>query len=253
VSTLRVSTPEGLDLVAEVAGAGSRGAAAAIDGLILGGGWFLLGIAAVVVAEASGGAGAGLVPLALLVGGAVMLPGAYHALSQLGMGGRSVGKRAAGLRVVSADGFPARASQIVLRNLLYPVDILVGVPLMVLTGPGGSRRLGDLVAGTLVLREPRQDATREPFPNESWEGLTHRRLPLVPATAARFDEADFDFLRSLLARSGMDPGERRRLYLPVARHYAERLGVEKFDDAREVLRELYLYLRERRAERRGDL
>jgi hypothetical protein len=65
--------------------------------------------------------------------------------------------------------------------------------------------------------------------------------------AARFDGADLEFLRDLWTREGISHEERRRLFVAAARDYAQRLGLREFDDARVVLKELFLFLREARA------
>ena len=56
--------------------------------------------------------------------------------------------------------------------------------------------------------------------------------------AARLTEEDVEFLRDLVTRPGMASSERRKLFVATARHYAERLGLGSFQDARVVLREL---------------
>lgn len=66
-------------------------------------------------------------------------------------GGRTAGMRWTGLRVVERSGRPARARALAVRALLLPLDLLVGLPL-VLSRPD-RRRLGDLVAGTQVVRD----------------------------------------------------------------------------------------------------
>lgn len=71
--------------------------------------------------------------------------------------GRSPGKRVMGLRVVRIDGSPIGAREAMLRNLLRAAD---GLPLLYVVGAVTTaldsrfRRLGDLVAGTLVIHEP---------------------------------------------------------------------------------------------------
>ncbi|MER5862782.1 RDD family protein [Kitasatospora sp. NPDC002040] len=70
--------------------------------------------------------------------------------------GRSLGKLAFGLRVVRTDGGPARFRHSLVRGLVGFVELLMfmGVPAMIcsLVSPEG-RRLGDVFAGTLVVRE----------------------------------------------------------------------------------------------------
>ncbi len=68
--------------------------------------------------------------------------------------GRTLGKRAMGLRVIARDGAPVGWSGSVTRNLLRTVDMLpFGYAIGLLSGlfDAHGRRLGDLVAGTLVV------------------------------------------------------------------------------------------------------
>jgi uncharacterized RDD family membrane protein YckC len=82
--------------------------------------------------------------------------------------GASLGKMARGLCVVRVDGGPVTFGSILARNVLRLLDVLPGVYLLggvLVLGTGGSQRLGDMVAGTTVIRrapalEP--NATRRP-------------------------------------------------------------------------------------------
>ena len=79
--------------------------------------------------------------------------------------GQSPGKRMAGLRVVADEGGAARPAELLLRNLGRLIDMLpgfygVGV-LVMLIHPRG-KRLGDLLAGTVVVRKRRRDRRRPP-------------------------------------------------------------------------------------------
>jgi len=70
--------------------------------------------------------------------------------------GQTPGKRAVGLRVVREGGFPLDFRGAVIRNLLRIVDFLpsgylVGVCMILFHAE--SRRVGDIAAGTLVIRE----------------------------------------------------------------------------------------------------
>jgi hypothetical protein len=78
--------------------------------------------------------------------------------------GQTPGKRALGLRVVNADGTPVTWLPSVVRNLLRVVDILPGVYsvglVSTLVDPH-ARRLGDIVAGTLVIHAGELPAGQE--------------------------------------------------------------------------------------------
>jgi uncharacterized RDD family membrane protein YckC len=251
--TLQVKTPEGLVLEVELAGPGSRFGAALIDAALFALGYASLA-AVVMLVTLTDVTGLSDLFVGILVGGLYLCLGLYFLGFHLLWRGQTPGKRLFGLRVAAADGYPPSATQHVLRALLWPIDALLpplppfgflGLVVMAMTEK--RQRIGDLVAGTLVVRERAPPATAEPFPDETWSGLATRVLPLDPGLAARFDREDQALLRELLARRQLAPDERRRLFVDAARLYTQRLGIADFDDARVVLKELYLFLREMRA------
>jgi uncharacterized RDD family membrane protein YckC len=74
---------------------------------------------------------------------------------ETGTRGRSIGKYAAGLRVVRDDGGPIRFRQAFVRGLLAVVEVY-GLPFVALISAlvsARGKRLGDLLAGTYVIRE----------------------------------------------------------------------------------------------------
>jgi len=76
--------------------------------------------------------------------------------------GQTPGKRWLGLRVLQTSGLPATVWPILLRNLLRIVDFLplfYGVGALVSVVNPHNRRVGDLVGGTIVVRE-RRDAMK---------------------------------------------------------------------------------------------
>jgi len=248
-------TAEGVELRQDLAGAGSRALAAGIDLAILLG-LLLATLLSLSIVSQFDPLGAGKFVLGLVLGGWLLVVAIYWIAFEILWGGQSPGKRAIGLQVRSLDGGPVQPLQALVRGAFLLVDGLVTLPLplgfiLVAATPVG-QRLGDLAAGTLVVRLRRAERTSfaEPWPGERWSKLAQRVLPLSPALAARFTRADFAYLRHLLARgepavfSDLDPAARRRLYVEAAREYGTRVGVTQFGDARVVLRELYLFLRE---------
>jgi uncharacterized RDD family membrane protein YckC len=74
-------------------------------------------------------------------------------------GGRTLGKRAAHIRVVRIDGQPVTLEHAAIRNALRIFDALPllyasGLVAVMWSGPGLRQRLGDKVAGTAVILEP---------------------------------------------------------------------------------------------------
>ncbi|MDR6100118.1 putative RDD family membrane protein YckC [Agrobacterium larrymoorei] len=100
----------------------------------------------------------------------------YYMLSELIWNGRTLGKRIAGIRVVNVEGRRLTPHQIATRNLMKEVEIFTPVGLIfseppvwltwitlfwlvtvvaVILSSNRRQRLGDLMAGTLVIENPR--------------------------------------------------------------------------------------------------
>src|SRR3989441_6605947 len=156
---LAIETPEHLVLELELAGLGSRLAAAACDALVLTV-LFVLVLAllawAGLTARSFGAWYAGIV---LLVG--FVLTWGYFLLFEALTHGRTPGKRYVGIRVVMDTGHAVTFAAAATRNLVRIVDAqpvvsyLVGL-LFVFFHPQ-NKRLGDLVAGTIVVRDRPED------------------------------------------------------------------------------------------------
>lgn len=98
---------------------------------------------------------AGMLVVALLIVGQLLVEWGYFMLSEWLTGGRSIGKRAVGLRVIGEDGLPLTTRASLVRNLLRAVDVLPGsyvVGLVAIVASPRCQRLGDLAAGTIVVR-----------------------------------------------------------------------------------------------------
>ncbi len=246
---LIVQTPEGVEIRQELAGVGSRFAAAVVDGLA-----FLIAAAAIGLVFAylswlrSGAAEQFL--LAFYLGGLALIGLAYPFLWSVYRNGQTPGKSVVGIRVVSADGSPAAPMQHLLRSLILVVDILpvpvsIGFWLMAITPR--HTRLGDLAAGTIVLRVPDDERAPEPRPNDRWSTLTDRHLALDAHAARALDPRDVAFLRDVVTRRDIDEHARRALFDRVAEVYCAKLGIARPPppvNETALVRELYVYARE---------
>jgi uncharacterized RDD family membrane protein YckC len=200
-------TPEQIDLQYDLAGIGSRFMAMAIDGLIQGA--VMLGLAAVF------GLGAALLTFSLrdaigdssgvflIVGVAIAvllifaLGWGYFIFFELIWNGQTPGKRAVGIRVLTARGEPVTLVHSLVRNLLRLVDVLpsaymVGVISILVTSR--SQRLGDIAAGTIVVRERSAELPR-PLPP------VDPSLMLPPHLASAFRSPDVLLARDFLRRA----------------------------------------------------
>jgi len=151
-----IVTPEAVRLDFEAANVGSRFVALGIDLLLQGSTVFLLVLASSLVVA---GAGLGVpdwvgVTLVLLLIFAVFW--GYPVVMETAWRGRTLGKAAMGLRVVTVEGAPIGFRHAAVRAALTIVDFYatsgVAALLSALLTPR-HQRLGDLVAGTLVVRE----------------------------------------------------------------------------------------------------
>ncbi|MFN7647932.1 MAG: RDD family protein [Acidobacteriota bacterium] len=147
---LEIRTPEGVPFSIPLAGLGARMVALGVDLLAI--------VAAVSVGMQALRAFEQLAPDA--IGGVATLlyfgtSTAYGMVLEIWWNGQTLGKRLLGLRVMDGRARPATAVQMVVRNLLRPVDAL---PAAYLVGAGACwwtrhrQRLGDLAAGTVVVR-----------------------------------------------------------------------------------------------------
>jgi uncharacterized RDD family membrane protein YckC len=148
-----IVTPEAVVLDFETAGISSRAIARLIDALIQIASLFVLGGALGMIAGGSGGS-VGIV-LAIIGVAAVVI--GYPILCEVLMHGGSPGKAVFGLRVVTVEGAPSAPWHAFIRSVVGIVDFLIppgglcAVTSALLTEKG--QRLGDLAAGTIVLRE----------------------------------------------------------------------------------------------------
>lgn len=144
-------TTEAVELQLETAGLGSRILATVLDSIVvmtLLVGWMtLLGIVMAGADEA--------VFLALLAAGAPLIFFGYPIVSETLWRGRTVGKSLMGLRVVTTRGAPIRFRHAAVRAFVGLVDfgLTAGMAAVIsVLATRDNRRLGDLAAGTLVIR-----------------------------------------------------------------------------------------------------
>ena len=174
-----------------VAGLGSRSLAVFLDYVVLAllvFLWILLGVFLSSVAQSSWMA-------ALVLGGIFLLDWGYFAGSEIAMGGRTLGKKALGLRVVTAEGGTPGPGALLIRNLVRTLDIVVGVILMAIDPL--SRRLGDRLAGTLVVHDRRPELG--PVLGRVPPGWGPRELAAVEAFLARAGDLQDEGLRREMA------------------------------------------------------
>jgi len=164
MSTIRVHTAQNVTLEYEVASLGDRIVAAILDYLVLiawGVAWALL-VTTMNSKYGSSGAGkavdyttpAGIIAIIIIV--LIVAPYVfYNLVCELLLNGQSIGKKAMNIRVVRLDGTAPRLGDYLLRWLLRLVDTGIGgglVAIITIAANGRGQRLGDLAAGTTVVK-----------------------------------------------------------------------------------------------------
>ena len=157
---LAIATPEGVEVELTLAGVGSRFIAGLIDYVIQA----LVVVALAVLLDPAGAVGS-----AVFASSIFALIFFYDVLFEVLGGGRTPGKRWTGLRVVRSGGRPITFVRSALRNILRLVDVLPGFYAVGMTAifiTKHNQRLGDLAAGTHVVRDRHGDRRRGDAPAE---------------------------------------------------------------------------------------
>lgn len=205
-------TPESVAISLPIAGIGTRFLATLIDTFFI----TILVIAFIildVVGQNTGG-GAGYALSAFgIIGSAVVFFG-YYIFFEILWNGQTPGKRRNRIRVIQKNGYPVTPVGVLVRNIVRLVDFLptlyaIGIITMFIDRR--ARRLGDLLAGTMVVKEQRggaladltSDASRATTP--SLDDVLRGAGPTASSTAGsspspRLSAQDEALVRDFLAR-----------------------------------------------------
>jgi uncharacterized RDD family membrane protein YckC len=224
VESARMVTPEAVALEFRTANLGSRILAYLIDMAVVTAGIFAGLFAVALLGQATAVVVPDWVPLTIVL---VLLPswwlGYFIAFETLWRG-RTLGKAALGLRVVTREGAPIRFRHAAIRALLGLVDFAIAsgffaIVFILLTRD--NQRLGDLVAGTLVLRERSGLAAPAPVSFTAPPGLESYAATL---DTSRISTQEYQAVRTFLLRAAsLPPGPRSALALQLANPLAGRL------------------------------
>ncbi len=166
-SAIVLPTPEGVDVEHPLGGLGSRSAAQLVDLVIES----VLVIGLTLIAYAVFGDNAAGVTLAIMLLAVLFL---YDVLFEVYGGGATPGKRWVGLRVIENTGHPVGWRSSSIRNairLLEGPATLYFVALTAIVLTPRSTRLGDLAAGTVVIRDKIADPVAASMPVSTPAGV----------------------------------------------------------------------------------
>lgn len=254
--TREIVTPEGVALRVEVAGRSERIGAFILDIIF----WMLvtaLLYTAIVLAMVKGIAGDVATTLILFLAFLIRL--LYFIHFELAWRGRTPGKRIMGLRVVDRSGGALTASAIVARNLVREVEIFLPLGLFLSLAithgmetwqqlstlgwiatiallPFFNRdhlRVGDLIAGTMVIAMPKRDLAADLAQREDGFAFTPQQL-------RAYGTFELQVLEELLRQA--PSAETNRLHREIVAKICKRIGwtqVVAAGDATRFLRAFY--------------
>lgn len=226
-----IETPEQIEFSYSVAGIGSRGAAAALDAIICVTSLivlFLIVAFAVGYFGLPGKAGGGLSSFGWIFAGYLIVQFAvvwgYYVLFEGLWDGQTPGKRLMQLRVVHDGGYSVSFGASAVRNLLRVVDIMpvplyvVGIIAAMLNR--SRKRIGDLVAGTIVIKEGRSESARSPYRAQT---SGSQAVPSQAVTAQLSDDEYAVLELYVIRRQTLEPERRRVLAAQLSDKFAKYL------------------------------
>ena len=238
---LGVATPERVALSLPVAGIGSRTGAWLIDGALMFAFWIVVYFVLTLLLDVLDALQSmSSVVGALMLAGVFAMQWVYWTAFETFWSGQTPGKRAVGIRVVRLDGGPVGFFESAVRNLLRLVDFLPGLygagVVTMLVNPL-HRRLGDLAAGTVLIRDER--VTLDRYATAGGAVVEER----AAGTGAALTAADTELILSFFERAeGLAPEARARLAAGLVKRFeplltdTQRMAVREAPER--VLREL---------------
>jgi uncharacterized RDD family membrane protein YckC len=106
----------------------------------------------------------------------------YFAIFEIFWNGQTPGKRLAKIRVIQQSGRPINAYEAIGRNLMRAIDILptmYGAGLVCMMLNSQNRRIGDFVAGTVVIHDQRTEEVRPDWNTSAEAALASPQLALL--------------------------------------------------------------------------
>lgn len=225
IDQLKIDTPEQIALELPLAGIGSRFLAIAFDTVIQFALYFIVGLTLFLLIPAgtmalnswSLGPAIGIFLIFCIYWG-------YFAVFEVLWKGQTPGKRMAGIRVIKESGSPINAYEAIGRNLMRAIDILpsfygVGVVCMILNKQ--NRRLGDFVAGTVVVHDKQTDQVRP-----EWNTATPTSRVTVTPQMAEVTTEELVLIETYLHRRyELDPTVRYATAMRIAERVRAKTGL----------------------------
>ena len=245
---LTIDTPELVSIEMPLAGIGSRFIALLVDYLIWGAGFTVLVLVLALVLPSIGVLSwiKAQWAIAIAIFGFFLVNWGYFTLFEAFWNGRTPGKRVAHIRVIQRSGRAIGLFESMARNLVRYIDQLpgfyvIGVITMFVTRQ--HQRLGDLAAGTLVVRDREEESplwgetsartfTAPLFAASAPPPEPHATLTLPATEIAKLSPPDLEVLEGFFARRlDMSMATRQALAQRIAAAIQAKSGLQQPENA----------------------
>lgn len=233
--TITIQTPESVELEFTLAGIGNRALALMIDYLLV---FFLLSLVSflssflseqlvnlsVLLGSSADALNLWLVAIALIVTMAIYW--GYFVGFETYWQGQTPGKRITKIRVINDNGKPEGIFQATLRSLLRPVDDILFIGFFCILFSKQEKRIGDWLAGTLVVQSERAIGEAKVGFSQSSQALANELLE--QAKIGNLLPDDFATLREYLQRRTiLTKAARQKLSMELAQQLKEIVELEQ--------------------------
>ncbi|MEM0979233.1 MAG: RDD family protein [Cyanobacteria bacterium P01_H01_bin.58] len=233
--TVTIRTPESVELEFTLAGIGNRALAWMLDYLLL---LLLLALISLIATFF----GEQLVNLTVVLGGgtenielwlaaisllaSAAIYGGYFVGFEVWWQGQTPGKRYAKIRVINDNGKPEGVFQATLRALMRPVDEILFLGVFCILFGQQEKRIGDWLAGTLVIQAEQPISTNSLTISEASQTLAKQLM--AQSSIGKLLPDDFAVMRDYLQRrSALTRQARQALSVQLARQVREIIELEK--------------------------
>ena len=229
IEKLTIETPEQIELEFPIAGLGSRGMALLVDSLLQ----LVVVILVWVFTEIISPdldrywVSMGKWMTALVIFVMFCLYWGYFAIFEVFWNGQTPGKRQAKIRVITASGRPITVFEAIARNFLRVIDSQLGymIGAVTIAIDKKNRRLGDMVAGTVVIHEVQEQG------DSYWYAQQTTTPVAVPVEAiGAMTAQEFQLIETFLNRRlDLPYDQRQRTAASIADKIGSRLNVAPAD------------------------
>jgi uncharacterized RDD family membrane protein YckC len=192
--TIKIQTSQNIELEYELAGIGDRLVAYIIDLLI----YLAYIITVFIIADVTGGMGGGWAQLIFVI--PIFF---YQLLCEIFLNGQSLGKKAKQIKVISLNGNQPNIGQYLIRWIFRIVDDMIGsgvVAILAIALSEKTQRVGDMLAGTTVVRTSSQTVFQDTLYSET-EADYKAKFNLVHL----LNDSDITLLKEVINRYVKDP------------------------------------------------